>query len=327
MGNVIQIKRGVGTPPAGALAPYELGFVPFYKDEVNSSGNSVRNWDVNAGYLYIGQPCKQGGVDTIQNIPVCVEYATTTTTATNATSANKLSTAREIITNLSSTTPASFNGTAKAAPGVTGTLSVTNGGTGANSLASGEVLIGNGKETVTTKAITNNINISDAGWTSSSENGTNLITLNTLAYWDGRFNSNSSNLAYCKKGVFGSIVTKNDTDYLSVNGGTISCANANSANWLLVLHQQNNKQSDGWGAGIKFLNASDSESKWAGIISKSPYGSYFNANALYFYTNATEQFSMIDDKFTAPKLVTTAYGTSDPSGTGSYGQLYFKVVS
>lgn len=36
-----------------------------------------------------------------------------------------------------------------------------------------------------------------------------IPTLNTLGYWNGRFNSTSSSLAYCKLGAFGSGATKN----------------------------------------------------------------------------------------------------------------------
>lgn len=49
-----------------------------------------------------------------------------------ATSADKLQTARVIRTNLSSTSTASFNGTANVTPGVQGILSTANGGTGNN---------------------------------------------------------------------------------------------------------------------------------------------------------------------------------------------------
>ncbi|MFZ1301127.1 MAG: hypothetical protein WAQ27_00910 [Candidatus Microsaccharimonas sp.] len=49
-------------------------------------------------------------------------------------SAAKLTTARTLQTNLASTSTASFDGTANAAPGVTGTLAVGNGGTGATTL-------------------------------------------------------------------------------------------------------------------------------------------------------------------------------------------------
>lgn len=46
-------------------------------------------------------------------------------------------------------------------------------------------------------------------WTAS----TNLVTRNTIAFWDGRYQStnNSSNLAYCKKGAFGDACIKSVT--------------------------------------------------------------------------------------------------------------------
>ena len=52
----------------------------------------------------------------------------------NAATATKLATARNITTNLASTSAASFNGTANITPGVTGTLPLGNGGTGVTSL-------------------------------------------------------------------------------------------------------------------------------------------------------------------------------------------------
>ena len=47
--------------------------------------------------------------------------------------ANKLTTARTVSINLSSTSAASFDGSADITPGITGTLLIENGGTGANS--------------------------------------------------------------------------------------------------------------------------------------------------------------------------------------------------
>lgn len=57
-----------------------------------------------------------------------------TTVSGNAGSATKLATARTIRTNLGSTSTASFNGTANVTPGVTGTLPIANGGTGATTV-------------------------------------------------------------------------------------------------------------------------------------------------------------------------------------------------
>ena len=58
-----------------------------------------------------------------------------TTISGNAGSATKLATARTIRTNLGSTSTASFDGSANVTPGVTGTLPIANGGTGATTVA------------------------------------------------------------------------------------------------------------------------------------------------------------------------------------------------
>jgi len=54
----------------------------------------------------------------------------------------------------------------------------------------------------------NNTSKGTLGWTSST-NDTMPITSNTLAYWDGSYTGNSSNLTYCVKGAFGTMATKN----------------------------------------------------------------------------------------------------------------------
>lgn len=71
------------------------------------------------------------------------------------------------------------------------------------------------------KAVTNNTSVGSLGW-SSSIGTTNIPTMNTIAYWNGAYSGTSSNLAYCTKGAFGSIVTKNTGDYLSSSGGTLT---------------------------------------------------------------------------------------------------------
>ena len=70
----------------------------------------------------------------------------------------------------------------------------------------------------------------DLEWTSGNAANEYLITKNALAYWDGRYRVNNtpalaSNLAYCKYGEFGTIVTKATTDYIALdssNNATIS---------------------------------------------------------------------------------------------------------
>ena len=66
---------------------------------------------------------------------------TSVTNAAKADTATKLASAVTVQTNLASTTAASFDGSAGIKPGVTGTLPVANGGTGATSLAN--ITVGN----------------------------------------------------------------------------------------------------------------------------------------------------------------------------------------
>ena len=65
-----------------------------------------------------------------------------TTITGNAGSATKLATARTIHTNLESTNSYSFDGTANITPGVTGTLPIANGGTGATTAAAALAALG-----------------------------------------------------------------------------------------------------------------------------------------------------------------------------------------
>ena len=93
-----------------------------------------------------------------------------------------------------------------------GTLPVARGGTGASTLTSGAALIGNGTGAVTTRNIKNNTSLGHIAY------NTNLMTTNTLAYWNGAYASNgASNLTYCNRGAFGTIVTKNTGDYAAAS--------------------------------------------------------------------------------------------------------------
>lgn len=63
------------------------------------------------------------------------------------------------------------------------------------------------------KDVRNSTTLGTIGWTNNATSAEVVPTINTLAYWNGAFNGTSSNLAYCAKGAFGSIVTKNAGDY------------------------------------------------------------------------------------------------------------------
>lgn len=76
----------------------------------------------------------------------------------------------------------------------------------------------------------------------------------------------------------------------------INVSDTSGQSWPLVLHQTLNQKSTGWGPGIKFLNASDSSSKWAGIGGMASSG-YANNNDLVFYTQAEARFRMNNNTF------------------------------
>ena len=54
------------------------------------------------------------------------------------------------------------------------------------------------------------------GW---GTNNNYVPDLSMLAYWNGAYSGTASNLAYCNKGAFGTIVTKNAGDYAAANHG------------------------------------------------------------------------------------------------------------
>ena len=47
-----------------------------------------------------------------------------------------------------------------------------------------------------------------------SEMQSRLVNLRFLAYWNGAHSGTASNLAYCKRGAFGTIITKSSDDYI-----------------------------------------------------------------------------------------------------------------
>ncbi len=100
-------------------------------------------------------------------------------------------------------------------------------------------LMGNGSVT-TKKDLTS---VSHCGWTSRAVDSLLVPTMNTIAYWNGAYNSaGSSNLAYCSKGAFGTFAAKSSlafseltskpttlsgygiTDALPLTGGTLTGA-------------------------------------------------------------------------------------------------------
>ncbi len=62
--------------------------------------------------------------------------------------------------------------------------------------------------------------VTDLDWSATAGQ---IITIDTLAFWDGSYKGGASNLRYCNKGQFGDVVTKSmnelDSRYVTASGG------------------------------------------------------------------------------------------------------------
>lgn len=77
--------------------------------------------------------------------------------------------------------------------------------------------------------------IGNTGWANQSTDDSYVPTMSFMTYWNGAYGGTASNLQYCDRGRFGTIVTKNSGDYASVGhihnyaGSSSSGGSANSA--------------------------------------------------------------------------------------------------
>lgn len=99
-----------------------------------------------AGATTSGQYLRGNGTNVVMSAIQAADVPTLNQNTTG--SAATLTTARTIQTDLASTSSASFDGSANITPGITGTLGVANGGTGATTLTANNVLLGNGTSAV-----------------------------------------------------------------------------------------------------------------------------------------------------------------------------------
>lgn len=122
-------KYGQTIAPTGAEAglPEQYGYI-YLMEKVNEVRKAVNA--VNEAFAALAATGADGKIPSDQLPTVTPGSIGALPEDGTATAAKKLATARTIRTNLSSTGTASFDGTANITPGVTGTLPVTNGGTG-----------------------------------------------------------------------------------------------------------------------------------------------------------------------------------------------------
>lgn len=83
----------------------------------------------------------------------------------------------------------------------------------------------------TGKSIKGRSAVGPSDWTDLASAQKLIPDMSFIAYWNGAYSGGSSNLAYCNKGAFGTIVTKNAGDYAAAShshayypttGGTIN---------------------------------------------------------------------------------------------------------
>lgn len=70
--------------------------------------------------------------------------------------------------------------------------------------------------------------VGNTGWTNKTTDDKYVPTMSFMAYWNGAYSGTSSNLQYCYRGRFGTIVTKGSGDY-AVAGHTHNYAGSSSA--------------------------------------------------------------------------------------------------
>ena len=86
-------------------------------------------------------------------------------------------------------------------------------------------------------SIRNNESTGSLNWTAKGTNAKELITTNTLAYWNGLYSASTSNLLYCKEGKFGNMAIKIKGNGFSDSDNIISVAYGTSANTAVQGNQ------------------------------------------------------------------------------------------
>ena len=108
-------------------------------------------------------------------------------------------------------------------------------------------------------------------WKSAVTGGSTALSMNSLAYWDGRYKDSRSNLAYCNKGAFGDIVTHSVTDFVSQSSmaTVLNEYNSSLSQSYLTSTQISNTYLSMSSASSTFLGKT--ETAWAAITASTAY--------------------------------------------------------
>lgn len=177
-----------------------------------------------------------------------------------AVAATKLATARTIRVNLGATTAESFDGTGNVTPGVSGTLPISNGGTGLTTWTAGQVPVGNGTSAPSFRAITATPTNGSTALFTAGGAYTQLATKQNRIYWQKDtpsavagnywfqsaddspfttiryFNGTTWDYIYPTieptwKAQVDAMLENGVTPYVAVIGGSLSLTGANKLNW------------------------------------------------------------------------------------------------
>ena len=73
--------------------------------------------------------------------------------------------------------------------------------------------------------------VGNTGWTNKTTDDKYVPTMSFMAYWNGAYSSTSSNLQYCDRGRFGTIVTKNTGDYAVAGHTHLNGTKSGAVDW------------------------------------------------------------------------------------------------
>ena len=161
-----------------------------------------------------------------------------------------------------------------------------------------------------------------SGWKDAETDQKYVPDMAFMAYWNGAYNSNgTSNLQYCDRGRFGTIITKGSGDYLPIGGGTLTgdlkfsdigdTATSHKISWVGstdgadIYYQTTAKDQ-----GNLVLNLRDDANCYLRIASNGAFKSYFSPSDGNFHGN-------VNGNATSASGYTFKSQTSDPGANSS----------
>lgn len=161
-----------------------------------------------------------------------------------------------------------------------------------------------------------------SGWKDAETDQKYVPDMAFMAYWNGAYNSNgTSNLQYCDRGRFGTIITKGSGDYLPIGGGTLTgdlkfsdigdTATSHKISWAGstdgadIYYQTTAKDQ-----GNLVLNLRDDANCYLRIASNGAFKSYFSPSDGNFHGN-------VNGNASSASGYTFKSQTSDPGANSS----------